>query len=156
HGMTGAVGGGTGALRGAFAVMRRHATEGTLIDLAVLAPREWQAPMLQLVHCLGRTAAHVFDGILIAQPIGAFDGVVQMPAPVVISHIAERGGDAALRRDRMRAGGKPLGDAGGLEPRLAAADHRTQASAAGANHNYVVIVILDRVGAAVDRRSFLV
>src|SRR5262249_61676299 len=114
HGMTGAVGGGTGALGGAFAVMRRHAPEGTLIDLTVLAPREWQAPMLQLVHCLGGAAAHVFDGILIAQPVGAFDGVVHMPAPVVLSHIAERGGDATLCCDRMRAGGKHLGDAVGV------------------------------------------
>ena len=52
HGVAGAVGGGAGALRGAFAVMRGHAAERPLIDLAVLAPRERQAPMFQFVDRL--------------------------------------------------------------------------------------------------------
>ena len=40
-----------------------------------------------------------------------------------------------------------------LQPRLAAADHRAQAGAAGADHDHVVGVVLDRIGAAVDRRA---
>ena len=105
HGMAGAVGGGAGALRGALAVMGGHAAERALIDLAVVLPaRERQAPMFELVDRLGRAAAHVFDGVLVAEPVGALDGVVHVPAPVVLAHIAERGGDAALRRDRVRAG----------------------------------------------------
>ena len=99
HGMAGAVGGGAGALRGALAVMRGHATERALIDLAVLlATRERQTPVFQLVDCGRRIAAEIFDGVLVAEPIGAFDGVVHVPAPVVLAHIAERGGDAALCR----------------------------------------------------------
>ena len=152
HGVAGAVGGGAGALRGALAVMRGHAAERALIDLAVfLAARERQAPVLELVDRLRRVAAEIFDGVLVAEPVGALDGVVHVPAPVVLAHVAERGGDAALRRDRMRAGREHFGDAGGAQARFAAADHGAQAGAAGADHDHIVGVVLDRIGAAVDR-----
>src|SRR6266481_4143089 len=55
--MAGAVGGGTGALRDTLAVMGGHAAERALIDLAVLSPRERQAPMFQLVDRLRSAAA---------------------------------------------------------------------------------------------------
>ena len=153
HGVAGAVGGGAGALRGALAVMRGHAAERALIDLAVLAARERQAPMLELVDRGRRVAAQIFDGVLVAEPVGALDGVVHVPAPVVLAHVAERGRDAALRRDRVRAGREHLGDAGGPQAGFAAADDRAQAGAAGADHDHVVGVILDRIGAAVDGRA---
>ena len=154
HGVAGAVGGGAGALRGALAVMRGHAAERALVDLAVfLAARERQAPVLELVHRLRRVAAEIFDRVLVAEPVGALDGVVHVPAPVVLAHVAERGGDAALRRDRVRAGREHLGDAGGLETGLAAADDRAQAGAAGAHHDDVVGVVFDRIGPAVHRRG---
>ena len=149
HGMAGAVGGGAGALRLALAVIQRHAAERPLIDLAVLGARERHAPMLQLVDGFGRVAHHVFDGVLVAEPVRPLDGVVHVPAPVVRMHVAERSGNAALRRDRVRAGRKHLGDAGGAQARLAAADHRAQARAAGADHDDVVGVVLDRIGFAV-------
>ena len=68
------------------------------------------------------------------------------------AHVAERGGDAALRRDRVRAGRKDLCDAGGLQPGLARAEHGAQPRAAGADHDHVVEVLGDRIGAAVHRR----
>ena len=153
HGVAGAVGGRAGALRGALAVMRGHAAERALIDLAVfLAARERQAPVLQLVHGGRRVAAHVFDRVLVAEPVGALDGVVHVPAPVVLAHVAERGRDAALRRDGVRAGREHLGDAGGAQAGFGAADDRAQARAAGADHDHVIGVVLDRIGAAVHRR----
>ena len=152
-GVAGAVGGGAGALRGALAVMRGHAAERALVDLAFLGARERHAPMFELVDRGRRIAAQIFDGVLVAEPVGALDGVVHVPAPVVRAHIAERGGDAALRRDGMRARRKHLGDAGGPQSRLAAADDRAQAGAAGADHDHVVGVVLDRIGAAVHRRA---
>ena len=90
--------------------------------------------MLQLVNRGRRVAAHIFDGVLVAEPVRPLDGVVHVPAPVVLAHIAERGGDAALRRDGVRAGGEDLGDAGGAQAGLAAADHGAQTGAAGAHH----------------------
>ncbi len=152
HGVPGAVGGGAGALRDAFAVMGSHAAERALINLAVLAARERQAPMLELVHRLRRTAAHVFDGVLVTEPVGALDRVIHVPAPVVFAHVAERSRNAALRRDGVRAGRKHLGDARGAQAGLAATDDGAQAGAAGADNHDVVGVVLDRISAAVDGR----
>src|SRR5690606_31679080 len=145
------VGGGAGALRGALAVMRGHAAERTLVDLAVfLAARERQTPVLELVNRRRRVLAHVFDRVLVAEPVRTLDGVVHMPAPVVLAHVAERGGDAALRRHGVRARRKHLGDASGAQTGFRAADHGAQAGAAGTDNNNIVFVILDRIGAAVD------
>ena len=115
HGVAGAVCGGAGALRLALAEIGGHAAEGALEDLAVLGAREGHAPMLELVDGLRRVAAEIFDGVLVAEPVGPLHRVVHVPAPVVRAHIAERRGDAALRRDGVRAGGEHLGDAGGAQ-----------------------------------------
>ena len=155
HGVAGAVGGGAGALRLALAVVQRHAAERALIDLAVFGARERHAPMLELVDRFGRVAHHVFDRVLVAEPVRPLDGVVHVPAPVVLVHVAERGRDAALRRDRMRAGRKHLGDAGGAQAGFAAADHGAQAGAAGADHDDVIGVVFDRIGVAVGGRTTL-
>src|SRR5437016_11933476 len=104
HGMAGTVGGGAGALRGALAVMGGHAAERTLVDFAVLGARERQAPVLELVHRLRRSAAEIFDRVLVAEPVGTLDRVVPVAAPVVLAHVTERGRDAALRRHCVRAG----------------------------------------------------
>ena len=154
HGVAGTVGGGAGALRGTLAVMRGHAAERALVDLAVfLAARERHAPMFELVHGGRRVAAHILDGVLVAEPVGALDGVVHMPSPVVLAHIAERCGNAALRRDGVRAGREDLGDAGGAQAGFRAADDGAQAGAAGADDDDVVTVIFDRVGFAIHRRT---
>ena len=152
HGVASAVGGSTSALRLALAEVDRHAAERPLIDLAVLGARERHAPMLELVDGFRRVAHHVFDGVLVAEPVRPLDGVVHVPAPVVRMHVAERGRNAALRRHRVRAGRKHLCDAGGAQARLAAADHGAQARAAGADHDDVVGVVLDRIGLAVGGR----
>ncbi len=149
HGVAGAVGGGAGALRLALAVVQRHAAERPLIDFAVLGARERHAPVLEFVDRLRRMAHHVFDGVLIAEPVRPLDGVVHVPAPVVLVHVAKRGRNAALRRHGMRAGRENLCDAGGAQAGLAAANYRAQARAAGADHDNVVGVILDRIGVAV-------
>ena len=106
--------------------------------------------MLELVDGFRRVAAEIFDGVLVAQPVGPLDRVVHVPAPIVLAHIAERGGDAALRRDGVGAGGEDLGDAGGAESRLARAEHGAQACAARADHHDVKGVIDEGIGAAVE------
>ena len=80
--------------------------------------------MLQLIDGRRRVAAQIFDRILVAEPIGTLDGIVHVPAPVVLAHIAERRRDAALRRDRVRPGRKNLADARRAQPGFAAPDHR--------------------------------
>ena len=44
--------------------------------------------MFQFDHRRHSFPAHVFDGILITQPVRAFDGVVHVETPVVFAHIA--------------------------------------------------------------------
>ena len=151
HRVAGAVGGSAGALRDAFAVIRGHAAERALIDLALLGARKRNAPVLELVDRRRRVAAEIFDGVLVAQPVRSLDGVVHVPAPIVLAHVAERRGDAALGRDGVGAGRKHLADAGGAQARFAAADHRAQARAAGPDHDDIVAVIFDRIGPPIDR-----
>ncbi len=150
HGVTGAVRRSAGALRLGLAIVRGHAAERPLIDLAVLGARERHAPVLQLVDRLGRVLDHVFDGILVAEPVRPLDGVVHVPAPVILMHVAERRRDAALRRDRVRARREHLCDAGRPQAGLAAADRGTQAGATGTDHDDVVGVIFECVCATVD------
>ncbi|GCC44058.1 hypothetical protein chiPu_0028048 [Chiloscyllium punctatum] len=109
--------------------------------------------MLELIDRVGRVAHHVFDGVLVAEPVRPLHGVVHVPAPIVRVHVAERGRDAALRRNGVRAGREHLGDAGGAQARFRAADHGAQARAAGADHDDVVGVVLDRIGLAVGGRA---
>ena len=153
HGVAGAVGGGAGALgRRAAPVIGGHAAEGALIDLAFRGAREGNAPMLQLIDGGRGVAAQIFDGVLVSEPIGALDGVVHVPFPVVRPHVGERGGHAALRRHRMRTGGEDLGNAGRAEARLGTADGGAQTRAARADHHHVERVVNDRIGLAADGR----
>ena len=141
HGVAGAIGRRAGALRDALAVVRGHSAERTLIDLAFLRARERHAVMLELDDRGGRHLAHELDGILIAEPIGALHGVIHVPAPVVLAHVAERGGNAALRGDGVAARRKYLGQAGGGEPGLGQPEGRAQSRAAGADHHHVIGVV---------------
>ena len=145
HGVAGAVRRGAGALRGAFAVMRGHAAERTLIDLARVGAAERHAVVFEFDHGGGRVLAHVFDRVLVAEPVGAFDGVVKMEAPVVLAHVAERGGNAALRRDGVRARREHFGQARGVQAFFGEAERRAQTRAAGADDDDVVLVLLDVV-----------
>src|SRR5690606_8020186 len=104
------------------------------------------AVMLELDHRGHGLPAHIFDRVLVAEPVGALDRVVHVPAPVVLGHVAERGGDAALGRYGVAARRKHLGDAGGLEPCLDHAERRAQAGAAAADDDHVVGMIRDRIG----------
>ena len=71
--------------------------------------------MVQLEYRLRTYAAHVFDGVLVTDVIGALDGVVHVPAPVVVRVGAgDRAGDAALGGNRVRTCWKYFRDTGGL------------------------------------------
>ena len=147
--MAGAVGGGTGALRGrAFAHVLGHPAECALVDLAFIGAAERQAGMFQLIDRRGRLAAQIFDRVLVAQPVRPLDGVVHVPAPVVLAHVAERGRDAALRGDGVASRREYLGHAGGLQPRLGRAHRRAQSRSAGADDDHVIDMVDDLVGLA--------
>jgi hypothetical protein len=141
-----AVGGGAGALhRRAFAELGRVAAEGALVDLAFLGAGEGDAVMLQLVDRLGRFTREVFHRVGVAQPVGPFHRVVHVPVPVVRPHVAERCGDAALRRDGVGACREDLGHTGGLQPLFRHPQRRAEAGAARADHDHVIGVFGDVV-----------
>ena len=135
HGMAGAVGHGAGAFYGAFAEFGGMAAEGALVDFAAFHAVERHAHVFQFNHGFGRAAAHEFDGVLVAEPVGAFYGVVHVPIPAVFLHIAQRGGNAALRGHGVGAGGKYFGEHGGVEAGFGKLQRRTQAGTAAANDN---------------------
>ena len=103
--------------------------------------------MLELNHRCGCFAAEIFDRVLVAEPVGTFDGIVHVPLPMVGSHVTKAGSDSALRSDRMTAGRKDLGHACRLEALSCRAHRRPQASAPGADHHDVIRMINDLVGA---------
>ena len=137
HGMAGAVGRGTGALRLRAAEVQALAAEGALVDAAVFQARERHAVMLELDHQLRRRAAHVFDRVLVAEIVAALDGVVHVPVPVVRRDVAERGVDAALRRHGVRARGEDLGHDRDMRLALRQLQRRAQPAAPGADDQAV-------------------
>lgn len=71
------------------------------------------------------------DGVLVAEPVGTLDGVVHVPPPVVLGHVAEGGVDAALRGDSVRTSGEELGNTGRLEASLGEAEGGTKTGTTG-------------------------
>src|SRR5689334_22142009 len=97
--------------------------------------------MLELDDRGDRVAAHVFDRVLVAEPVRALDRVVHVPAPIVRADIAERSADPALRGNGMTAGREDLADAGGAQPLDRHSQRLPQTGAAGADDNHVVTVV---------------
>ena len=137
HRVAGAVGRGAGALHRLFAVVGGVAAERALVDRAVRIAVERHAEVLELVDDVRRLAAHELDRVLVAEPVGALDRVVEVIVPVVLAHVAERGADAALRRDRVRAGREHLGQHGDVQAGARQAQRRLHAGAAGADDDDV-------------------
>ena len=127
HRVAGAIRGRAGAMRRALAVVRGHAAERALVDAAVVGARERHAVVLELDDRGRRFLAHELDGVLVAEPVRTLDGVVEMEAPVVLAHVAERGRDAALRGHRVAARREHLGDAGGRQAGFGQAQRGAQA-----------------------------
>jgi len=63
-------------------------SEGSLVDLSILGPTEGHAVRLELKDSVGRLLGHVVDGVLVAEPVGTLDGVIEVPPPVVLVHVA--------------------------------------------------------------------
>ena len=139
HRVPGAVGRRARALDRRLAVVLRHAAEGALIDLAFFGTAERHAEMLKLVDGFRRVAAQILDRVLIAEPVRPLHGVVHVPAPIVGLHVAERRRDAALRRDRMAARRKHLGDVGDLQPVPRRLKRRAQTRTARADDDDVKV-----------------
>jgi hypothetical protein len=96
-----------------FAELAHMAAERPLIDLSIVSAGEGHPRMFQLDDGGDSLPAHIFDSVLVAEPIGPLDRVVHMPLPTVFAEVAETGRNAALGRDRMAACREHLCDASG-------------------------------------------
>ena len=149
--VTRAVGGVARTTYWRLAVLAGVATEAALIDLAVGRAVERQAHVLEVDDRVDGLLREDLSGILVDEVVATLDGVVGVPLPVVLLHVGERCGHAALRRTRVRAGGVELGDhgRGGVRSGL---DCRAHPSAAGADDDDLVLVVVNTVddGAVCD------
>ena len=91
--------------------------------------------MLQLIDRVGRVAAEIFDGVLVAQPVRSLDGVVHVPAPVVLAHIAQAAATPPCAATVWLRVGNTLVMQAVLRPLLGAFQRGAQARAAGADHD---------------------
>ena len=129
-----------------LAESRRHAAERALVDFALLGARERHAVVFQLDDGIDGGGDHVFDRVLITEPVRTLDRVVHMPSPVVLAHVGERSRDAALRGNRVAARREELRDAGGAEPRLDNAQRRPEPATAGTDDKHIVGMVGQIVG----------
>src|SRR3546814_2045847 len=102
--------------------------------------------MSMLDHRGGRLAHHIFDLVLVAEPVRALSRVVHGPGPVIRRVVAKACCDAAVRRDGMAARREDLCDAGCSQALFGAAHGGAQARSTGADNNGVIDVIDDLVG----------
>ena len=110
-----------------LAIVFRLAAKRPLIDAARLGSREGHAHVFQLENRLGAFAAHVFDGVLVADIVRTLDRVVHVPTPIVVGIVAaDRAGNAALGGHGMRARRKYLGNDRSFQPGLSELQRRTQ------------------------------
>ena len=112
HGVPRTVGSSSRTLNGwALTHILHMAAKGALIDGAIGVAREWHTGMFQFVDRRRCLTHHIFDGILVAEPIGALDRVIHMPGPMVRRIVAQRCRDSALRRNSVRTRGEDFGNA---------------------------------------------
>ena len=139
HRVTGPVGRCGSTLNGrALTHILHMAAKGALINCAVCVAAKRNAGMLKLVHRSRRFTHHIFDRVLVAQPVGPLYGVVHVPGPMVRRVVTQRRRNSALRRNSMRTGWKNLRDTGCFQTGFSAAHCCAQARAAGSNNNRVI------------------
>ena len=113
-------------------------TERTLVDAALLGAGERQAHVLELEHGLRADGAHVLDSVLVADIVGTLDGIVHMPAPVIVRIGRSDGaGDATLSGNGVRTSRENFGDHSGLVTGLGQLQRRAHTGATATNDDGV-------------------
>src|SRR5690606_3374676 len=137
QGVTGPVSGGTGALHGLFTEVGRVATKRTLVNSAIRVAIERHAEVFEFVNGMGCFTAHVFNRVLVAEPVGALDGVEHVPVPVVFAHVAQRSTNTSLRGNRVRTRGEHFGQYSHGQPGLCKLQRATHTGSAGAHNHHI-------------------
>jgi hypothetical protein len=96
-GVTGTIsGGGAADSLTTLTKIKGLSTESTLVDRTILVTREGNTVVLELDNGSGGLTAHIVDSILISEPIRTLNGIISVPAPVILGHVTERGIDTTL------------------------------------------------------------
>jgi hypothetical protein len=128
-----------GDVGGVDGARRAGGAEWALRELAVLAAGEERAPVLELDDVGGRLLGEDLDRVLVAEVVGALDGVVGVDLGVVLGRVPERRVDASLGRPGVRAGRMKLRDHRDVRARVVGLDRGAHASAARADDEHVVL-----------------
>ena len=106
------------------------APNGTLRDPPVGRAREDRSPVLELVDVVRRLLAEDLDRVLVAEVVGALDGVERVLLGVVLGGVPERGVDPTLGRAGVAANRVDLGDHGHVRARVEGLDRGAHSRAA--------------------------
>ncbi|KPW45901.1 hypothetical protein ALO88_05615 [Pseudomonas syringae pv. antirrhini] len=137
--VTGTVGSSTGTCSlTTLAEVLGLTTERTLIDATLLGTRERQTHVLEFENGFRAYGTHVFDSVLVADVVGTLDGIVHVPAPVIVRiGRGDCAGDATLCGNGVRAGREHLGDHGSLVTALGELQGSAHAGTATTNDDGV-------------------
>ncbi len=113
------------------------AAERPLGDRAVVVAAEGTAHVLERDQVARRLAGHDLDGVLVAEVVGALDGVEHVGFPGVV--VAQGAVDAALGAAGVAAHRVHLGDEGDVGAGVGGRDGGPQAGQAGADDEHVVL-----------------
>jgi hypothetical protein len=119
HAVTSAIGNCAAAVSlTALSVIDRLTTKSTLVDFAFSSAGEGHTIGLEFTNSNGRLTSHVLNCVLVSKPVTSLHGVVEVPSPVVLVHVAESSVDTSLSGHSVGAGREELGNASGLETSL--------------------------------------
>ena len=138
--MSGSVCGGASALCGTFAIVGRHPAKWALINFPVFSSGKRDTIVFKLDNSGNRFTTHIFDGILITQPVRPLDGVVHVPFPGIWPHITKCSAHATLRCDRVAASWEHLSNTSCRKASGRHAQCCSQASATSADDDHIMFV----------------
>jgi hypothetical protein len=113
--------------------------EGTLRHPAVVAPGEVGAPVVELVDVERGLVAQDLDRVLVAEEVGALDGVVGVLLGIVVAGVPERRVDPALRGPGVAAGRVELRDHADVGSGIECGDGGAHSGATGPHDEHVVL-----------------
>ena len=142
HAVTGTVSNTAAAVGlSAGSVLLGLATESALVDLTLGSARKGHAVGLEFSDSHRRLSGHVLNGVLVSEPVCTLHGVIKVPPPVIIMHVAECGVDTALGSNGVRTRGEQFRDTGSLETSLSEAEGSAESGATGTDDDGVVGVV---------------
>ena len=122
---------------------RAGGPERPLCELAVFVTREVAAPVLELVDVAGRLGGEELDSVLVAQVVGALDGVEGVGFRAVFAGVAQCRIDPTLGRAGVATDGMELGDDCDVGPRVRSRDRGAHTRAAAADDEHIVRSVHD-------------